>query len=79
MSGNYLNEIINSMESDSDKNYLKALPELLSSQCTHPDQLIEIFGCYRHFGHPIVDELAGVEDFEIDFYKIQFYIFLDNF
>lgn len=31
-------------------------------QCSdHKNVLIELFGCYRHFGHPTVEELGGVE------------------
>lgn len=33
---------------------------LLSEICDHPNKLMEIFGCYRNFGHPTVDELEGI-------------------
>lgn len=58
----YLEEIILSAENPSKVSYLRELKEIIIDNSEHPNHIIEIFGCYRHFGHPVVDELAGVED-----------------
>lgn len=34
---------------------------LLSEVSTHPNILFELFGAYRHFGHPTVDKIKGIE------------------
>lgn len=35
--------------------------DLLSRISTHPNVLFELFGAYRHIGHPAVDEIRGIE------------------
>nr|WKV33857.1 MAG: RNA-dependent RNA polymerase [Riboviria sp.] len=41
--------------------FLTDLFHLIGDIGNHPLKLIELFGCFRHFGHPTVDELAGIE------------------
>lgn len=58
----YLEEIIGSFDNLGDQECLKELRDLLMEQCEVPNQMIEIFGCYRHFGHPVVNETERVND-----------------
>lgn len=44
--------------------YAKELVEILSEESVEPSHLFEIFGCYRHFGHPTVDEIGGCSSFK---------------
>lgn len=51
-------------DAKSDQNHLTAMIDhfdLLSKISTHPNVLLEIFGAYRHFGHPTVDEIKRIE------------------
>lgn len=59
---NYLNEIIGSFREESDQMKLRNLTTIILEETIEPNHLIEIFGCYRHFGHPIVNEDEGVKD-----------------
>lgn len=47
--------------SDTEKIYLPLLDKLIQiiSSCTNYNQIFEIYGLYRHGGHPIVDEIEG--------------------
>lgn len=58
----YLNEIIHSVDHVLKVNSLKRLTEIIKTQTKHPNHIIEMFGCYKHFGHPIVDEIEGIND-----------------
>jgi len=58
----YKDEIIQYFESPADQLYLAELRLLLMTECKIPNQMIEIFGCYRHFGHPVVNEEEGIKD-----------------
>lgn len=40
---------------------LRLLDSLITELTKHPLEIMEFFGCFRHFGHPTVDELAGME------------------
>lgn len=40
--------------------HLLELCTILEEAVIHPNILFEIFGAYRHFGHPTVDEIAGI-------------------
>lgn len=59
---NYTREIIMSNESEEERSFLEKLIEILNNMSAQPNHIIEIFGCYRHFGHPVVDENRGVDD-----------------
>lgn len=41
--------------------YLTELYELITELTDHPLEIMEFFGCFLHFGHPSVDELAGID------------------
>lgn len=56
-SSNFLDHLL-SDSGDLDKNYLYDLIRILE-KCQNPNQLFEIFGLYRHAGHPLVDEETG--------------------
>lgn len=38
-----------------------SLFDILKSMSVHPNVLLELFGCYRHFRHPTVDEPEGIK------------------
>lgn len=40
---------------------MRDLFRLFSDVSHHPNILFELFGTYRHFGHPTVDEIKGIE------------------
>ncbi|UHR49718.1 MAG: RNA-dependent RNA polymerase [Hangzhou lispivirus 1] len=40
---------------------LERIYSTIDSIATHPLILFELFGCFRHFGHPTVDEVEGVK------------------
>lgn len=42
-------------------NKMRELFQLLFDSSPHYNHIVEFFGCYRHFGHPTVDEQAGVD------------------
>lgn len=43
------------------QHYLRELDSLITELTKHPLEIMEFFGCFRHFGHPTVDELTGME------------------
>lgn len=59
---NYINEIIGSFKDENDQEKLRNLTSIILEETTEPNHLVEIFGCYRYFGHPVVDEDEGVRD-----------------
>lgn len=51
-------------DAQDDKKHLDAMTDLFSlllSISDHPNILLELFGAYRHFGHPTIDELKGID------------------
>lgn len=48
-------------DDDAHTQSMLSLFNLLKELSTHPNILLEIFGCYRHFGHPTVDEPEGIK------------------
>ncbi|AJG39111.1 RNA-dependent RNA polymerase [Lishi Spider Virus 2] len=55
--GKFVEHLIRA-SSDREKPYLLELMKILN-RCDNPNQLFELFGLYRHTGHPFVDESAG--------------------
>lgn len=51
------------LKKDSVEFGLDKVEEIISilNECTTPNQIFEIYGLYRHGGHPIVDEIGGCE------------------
>ncbi|QPL15300.1 RNA-dependent RNA polymerase [Hemipteran arli-related virus OKIAV95] len=61
MSKSFCDKVIDSQENEGYAIQLRKLKNALyNTRCT-PSVIFEIFGCYRHFGHPTVDEIAGIE------------------
>ncbi|UHK03163.1 MAG: RNA-dependent RNA polymerase [Hangzhou cletus punctiger lispivirus 1] len=57
----YSHQFLTNLFQDTEKNdeiYLQQLVEILN-RAENPNQLFEIYGLYRHGGHPIVDEVEG--------------------
>lgn len=61
ISTDYYSQLIQEIEDPRVREDISQLHNLLYIAGSHPNILIEIFGCYRHFGHPTVDEIGGVE------------------
>lgn len=57
----YFSKLRDQMEDEEDKKLLTDLFTTLRQNITHKNSLFEIFGCYRHFGHPTVDEEGGIQ------------------
>lgn len=41
--------------------YLIELYDFITELTDHPLEIMDFFGCYRHFGHPTVDRIAGIK------------------
>lgn len=61
LSKEFFLQLYDSEEDHYSKTMMKRLFELLDKIGDHPNKVLELFGCYRHFGNPTVDELAGIE------------------
>lgn len=59
ISKRFFQELVNNQDSEYGKEKLKSLYNLLKDNTQNVCQVIEIFGCYRHWGHPTVDEDKG--------------------
>ncbi|URA30374.1 RNA-dependent RNA polymerase [Erthesina fullo arlivirus 1] len=57
ISHEFLNSLIDSVNEDFKEDYLNLIQ--LLNKMENPNQLFEIFGLYRHMGHPFVDEENG--------------------
>ncbi|UHM27656.1 MAG: RNA-dependent RNA polymerase [Fushun ischnura senegalensis lispivirus 1] len=57
-SKNYYEGSIEGMRDDLKKRCMTIF-NYINAQDLNPNQIFELFGCYRHFGHPTVDESAG--------------------
>lgn len=60
----YLIELLQNFDNERDKSSIQDLINLIMNKTKHASQIFELFGCYRHFGHPIVNELAGIDDLQ---------------
>ncbi|APG78697.1 RNA-dependent RNA polymerase [Hubei odonate virus 10] len=58
ISKNYFEGVIKDLDDDIRK-VCQQLYKLIDKGHLNANQIFEIFGCYRHFGHPTVDEVAG--------------------
>lgn len=59
ISHNFFKELKQQQDTDEDRDYLMELYNLIYQNSPTPVQIFEFFGCYRHFGHPTVDEEGG--------------------
>ncbi|UHK03262.1 MAG: RNA-dependent RNA polymerase [Hangzhou scotinophara lurida lispivirus 1] len=55
------NKFLNHLIDKAEEEYKEELIKLVSilNNCKNPNQLFELFGLYRHMGHPFVDETLG--------------------
>lgn len=56
-SHHFLQQLSDDCEEEYRNDFLQLIKIL--NRCDHPNQIFEIFGLYRHMGHPIVDEEEG--------------------
>lgn len=62
ISKNYIHKLLEDGRKEPGMEYhMKLIYEEIERVGTHPLELFEVIGCFRHFGHPTVDELAGVD------------------
>ncbi|UHK03312.1 MAG: RNA-dependent RNA polymerase [Hangzhou eysarcoris guttigerus lispivirus 1] len=57
----YSHKFLDSLVKDNNPNEIEYLKELISilKSVSNPNELFELYGLYRHGGHPIVDEVEG--------------------
>lgn len=59
---NFLGNLFNECrDNNSHTNALRELCEILRKTADHPNRLMEMFCCYRHFGHPKVNKIEGIK------------------
>lgn len=62
ISKNYINQLREEIADDPEMTEsLNLFYITIKEISSHPLIIFEIFGCFRHFGHPTVDELEGVQ------------------
>lgn len=57
ISHEFLDTMIDTSEAEFKEDYLNLI--MILNKLDNPNQLFEIFGLYRHMGHPFVDEIEG--------------------
>lgn len=57
----FYDELINESNDNQERTWVNHLYDIIDKYSDHPSQIFEFFGCYRHFGHPTVNEEEGCE------------------
>nr|WPV62272.1 MAG: RNA-dependent RNA polymerase [Jingmen rodent lispivirus 1] len=59
ISHSYYQDLLKKGKEDKSDHHLSDCYEMIKDNIVNSNQLFELFGCYRHFGHPTVDEEEG--------------------